>query len=415
MVVALQSNDGKLADNIVHFARALRKAGVKVGTSQVSNAISAIQVAGFTRREDFYYALRATLICRPEHIQTFQQVFQMFWRDPEFLERMVRSMLPLLQVMEPEKPPAKAAQRRAAEALWDQEQELREPRERNELEIDAQFSWSDNVVLREMDFEQMSAAELADAAIAIRSLKLPVDPVRTRRFRPSVAGRSPDIRAILRRSLRKGGEFDQLSFRAPRRRPPDLVAICDISGSMSVYSRMMMHFLHALTWAPNSGWGKVRSFTFGTELTNITRALHRADVDLALEAVSNEAPDWQGGTRIGDALKSFNRHWSRRVFGQGAVVLLFTDGLERGDISLLRAEAERLSRSCRRLIWLNPLLRWEQFSPLAAGVRALLPVVDSFHACHSLNSLSDLSATLQTAANKDKFSGSTTLREPIRS
>ena len=407
MTGALPSNDGRLAENIVHFARALRKAGVKVGTSQVSNAIGAIQVAGFTRRADFYYALRATLICRPEHIQTFQQVFQMFWRDPEFLERMVRYMLPLLQTIEPEKPPAKAAQRRAAEALWEQDQETSEPRERQELELDAQFSWSENEVLRKLDFEQMSTAELAEAAIAIRNLKLPADPVLTRRFRPSVGGRSPDIRVILRRSLRKGGEIDRLSFKSPCRRAPDLVAICDISGSMSVYSRMMMHFLHALTWAPNSGWGKVRSFTFGTQLTNITRALHSADVDLALEAAGNEAPDWQGGTRIGEALKSFNRHWSRRTLGQGAVVLLVTDGLERGEISLLRTEAERLSRSCRRLIWLNPLLRWEQFSPLAAGARALLPVVDSFHACHSLDSLSDLSATLNTAADKNRFSSPT--------
>jgi len=410
----LPSSEGRLAENIVHFARALRKAGVKVGTSQVGNAIGAIQVAGFTRREDFYYALRATLICRPEQIQTFQQVFQMFWRDPEFLERMVRSMLPLLQTMESEKLPAKAAQRRAAEALWDQDQESSEPPERQELEIEAQFSWSDNEVLRKLDFEQMSTAELAEAATAIRNLNLPVDPSLTRRFRPSTGGRSPDIRTVLRRSLRKGGEIDRLSFKAPRRRAPDLVAICDISGSMSVYSRMMMHFLHALTWAPNSGWGKVRSFTFGTQLTNITRALHRADVDLALEAVGNEAPDWQGGTRIGDALKSFNRQWSRRTLGQGAVVLLVTDGLERGDISLLRAEAEWLSRSCRRLIWLNPLLRWEQFSPLAAGIRALLPVVDSFHACHSLDSLSDLSTTLNTAADKSRFSGPTLHTKPIR-
>lgn len=218
MAEALPINDGRLAENIVHFARALRKAGVKVGTSQVSNAIGAIQVAGFTRREDFYYALRATLICRPEHIQTFQQVFQMFWRDPEFLERMVRSMLPLLQTMEPKKVSAKAAQRRAAEALWDQDQETRAPRERQELEMDAQFSWSENEVLRKLDFEQMSVAELAEAATAIRTLKLSVDPVLTRRFRPSVAGRNPDIRAILRRSLRKGGEIDQLSFKAPRAR-----------------------------------------------------------------------------------------------------------------------------------------------------------------------------------------------------
>ncbi len=399
----LPQTPGRLVENIVHFARALRKAGIAVGTSQVRNAISAIAAAGFTRREDYYFALRATLVTRPEHLEVYHQVFGMFWRDPEFLERMVRSMLPLIQTVAQDQGPPQAAQKRAAEALWDQETGQAEAPERGELELDAELSWSENEILRGQDFEQMSAAETAQAAALIRRLTLPVDPLRTRRFRGSAHGHRPDARAILRRSLRKGGEIDRLSLKLPVTRPPSLVAICDISGSMSSYARMMMHFLHALTWAPGSGWGRVHGFAFGTRLTNISRSLGLRDIDLALDALGREAPDWQGGTRIGEALNRFNRDWSRRVLGQGAVVLLITDGLERGDVDLLRAEAQRLARSCRRLIWLNPLLRWQEFAPEAAGIRTLLPVVDSFHACHSLDSLADLGTALGTDGDKRRF------------
>ncbi|MDE0588328.1 VWA domain-containing protein [Halocynthiibacter sp. C4] len=399
----LHETDGRLVENIVHFVRALRKAGLKVGTSQVKSAISAVAAAGFTKREDYYYALRATLVTRPEHLEVFHQVFQMFWRDPEFLERMVRSMLPLMQTMGQEENAPKPAQKRAAEALWDGSSQPKDQPERDEIEVDAQLSWSENEILRDQDFEQMSVGEQEDAAKLIRTLSLPVAPLKTRRFQSSNAGRRPDTRAVLRRSLRKGGEIDRLSLKVPKRRPPNLVAICDISGSMAVYSRMMMHFVHALTWAPASEWGRVHGFTFGTRLTNITRALAHKDVDQALEALGKDAPDWQGGTRIGEALFRFNRDWSRRVLGQGAVVLLITDGLERGETELLQTEAARLARSCHRLVWLNPLLRFDGFSPQAKGIQTLLPLVDSFHACHSLNSLADLGAAFATTGDKRRY------------
>jgi len=400
---ALHETEGRLVENIVHFVRALRKAGLKVGTSQVKSAISAVAAAGFTQREDYYYALRATLVSRPEHLEVFHQVFQMFWRDPEFLERMVRSMLPLMQTMAQEEKSPKAGQKRAAEALWDEASGPRDQPERDEVEVDAHLSWSQNEILRNQDFEQMSVREQAEAAALIRTLSLPVAPLMTRRFKSSQLGRRPDTRAVLRRSLRKGGEIDQLSLKVPKYRPPNLVAICDISGSMSSYSRMMMHFLHALTWSPSSDWTRVSCFTFGTRLTNVSRALAQKDVDQALEALGRDAPDWQGGTRIGEALFRFNRDWSRRVLGQGAVVLLITDGLERGETELLKTEAARLARSCHRLVWLNPLLRFDGFSPQAAGIRTLLPIVDSFHACHSLNSLADLGAAFATSGDKRHF------------
>ncbi|WP_245964092.1 vWA domain-containing protein [Roseovarius spongiae] len=401
---------GRLAENVVHFARALRKAGVNVAAAQVHDAVRALRCAGFTERRDFYHALRATLITRPEHLEIYRQVFHLFWRDPDYIERMMKMMLPLVQAMgaEEDQPP-RPAERRAAESLGDAPE--RPPRapppEREEIEFDATLTWSAEERLRRMDFEQMSAAELRAADAAIRRLRLPAAPIPARRFAPSATGRAPDTRAILRRAMRRGGEVDHLSLKTPRTRPPDLVALCDISGSMSVYSRMMMQFLHGLIWAPGAGrgrgWGQVHGFTFGTQLTNVSRALRLRDPDAALAALGQEAPDWQGGTRIGPALGRFNRDWSRRVLGQGAMVLLITDGLERGDPAQLDAEAARLARSCRRLVWLNPLLRWDGFAPAAAGIRALLPHVDSFHACHSLDSLADLADALSGPGEKARM------------
>jgi len=400
---ALTDVNGKLVENIVHFVRALRKAGIKIGTSQLESAISAVAAAGFTQRPDFYYALRATLVSRPENLEVFHQVFQLYWRDPEFLERMVRSMLPLMQTVGQQTPAPKAAEKRASEAMWQDNQINDERPERESIDVDAALSWSENEVLRAKDFEQMSVSEQADAVKLIRTLQLPVKLLRTRRYRPSQTGSRPDAHAMLRRSLRKGGEIDRLVLKRPKLRPPNLVVLCDISGSMSTYARMMMLFLHTLTWAPSSGWGKVHAFTFGTRLTNVSRALAQRDADCALEAVGRDAPDWQGGTRIGEALFRFNRDWSRRVLGQGAAVLLITDGLERGDNTVLQTEAARLGRACKRLIWLNPLLRFEGFLPKAGGIRTLLPVVDSFHACHSLDSLADLGAAFESGGDKQRF------------
>ena len=404
MIVASEATPGRLLDNIVHFAHALRRAGIAVGPAQITTAIEAVQQAGFTQKQDFYATLRAALISRPEHLELFHQAFHFFWRDPEYLERMMRMMLPLVQQLEAQdRQKPNPAERRAAEALGDGSERAAPRREKTEIEINAQFTASQDEVLRAMDFEQMSLSESEAAKRAIQRLRLPVDPLKTRRFVGANNGRKPDARAVLRRAVKKAGEVDRLAMKTPRHRPPNLVALCDISGSMSSYARMMMHFLHGLVWAQNSGWGKVHGFTFGTQLTNISRALHLKDVDHALQAVGREAPDWQGGTQISASLRRFNRDWSRRVLGQGAVVLLITDGLERGDTATLSAETERLTLRCRKLIWLNPLLRWDGFAPKAAGVRAILPFVDSFHACHSVNSLADLSFSLNTKGQKSQF------------
>jgi uncharacterized protein with von Willebrand factor type A (vWA) domain len=270
----------------------------------------------------------------------------------------------------------------------------REEEDGEQVEIDATLTFSQSERFKNLDFEQMSTDELAAARRAIARLELPVRPIASRRTRVDARGRVADWRGTMRAALRSGGDIQRLAMRARRKRWPNLVVLCDISGSMSSYSRMLLHFLHAAANAKGAGWAQVHAFTFGTRLTNITRHLRNRDVDAALAAAGREAGDWEGGTRIGASLHAFNRDWSRRVLGQGAVVLLITDGLDRDDPGQLAREMERLHLSARRLIWLNPLLRWEGFTPRARGIKAILPNVDSFRACHNLASLEELSAAL---------------------
>ncbi|HVL20588.1 MAG TPA: VWA domain-containing protein [Amaricoccus sp.] len=386
--------DGKLAENVVHFARALRAAGVPAGPGRVIDAIRAVEAVGFEDRRDFRAALEASLISRPEHRSVFGELFRLFWRDPRFDEHMMGLLLPTVRGTVPA-PAPRAAERRAAEALVEGAAlPRREPEEGEEVEVDAALTFSAEERLKRLDFEQMSAAEQAEARRAIAKLALPVQPLASRRTRPSPRGRVADWRGTMRAALRAGGDVERLVFRARRERWPNLVALCDISGSMSSYSRMLLHFLHAAANARGAGWAQVHAFTFGTRLTNVTRHLRQRDADAALAAAGREAEDWEGGTRIGASLHAFNRDWSRRVLGQGAVVLLITDGLDRDDPERLAREMERLHLSARRVIWLNPLLRWEGFAARARGVRAILPHVDSFRACHSIASLEALSAAL---------------------
>lgn len=386
---------GRLAENIIHFARALRHAGVPVGTGRVVDAIRAVEAAGFTDRHDFYYTLQACFVSRPEHRAVFAQVFRLYWRDPQFMEHMMGLLMPMVRGLN-ERPEPTPAERRAAEALLEgAEAPPPPPAEAGEsVEVDATLTFSPSEKLRHMDFEQMSAAEAAEARRAIARLALPVTPIATRRTRVDARGHAADWRGTMRSALRSGGDVRSLVLRARRTRWPNLVALCDISGSMSGYSRMLLHFLHATANAKGAGWARVHAFTFGTRLTNITRHLGQRDVDAALAAAGREAQDWEGGTRIGACLHAFNRDWSRRVLGQGAVVLLITDGLDRDDPARLAAEMERLHLSARRLIWLNPLLRWEGFAARARGIRAMLPYVDSFRACHSIASIEELVAAL---------------------
>ncbi|MGM0586161.1 MAG: vWA domain-containing protein [Pseudomonadota bacterium] len=384
---------GKLADNILHFARALRKAGLPVGPGRVADAIRAVEAAGFSDKRDFYWTLHACFVSRPEHRQIFAQTFRLFWRDPQFLERMMSLLSPMVRGVNEPLPPQEA-ERRAAEALLDGADRPASDQEEQEVEFDATLTFSAEEKLKQADFEQMTMQEAAEAKRAIARLELPVRPIASRRTVPSVLGKRPDWRATMRAAMRRGGDVQEFKTRARAIRWPNLVALCDISGSMSGYSRMLLHFLHTAANAKGAGWAKVHAFTFGTRLTNVTRHLMQRDADAALAACGREAQDWEGGTRIGESLRQFNRDWSRRVLGQGAVVILITDGLDRDDPDLLAHEAERLRLSCRKVIWLNPLLRWDGFAPRAGGVKALLPHVDSFRAAHNLASLEALAQAL---------------------
>jgi len=388
----------RLAHNIAHFARALRKAGLRAGPGRVIDAVRAVQAAGFTSRDDFFHTLRACFVSRPEERAVFAQVFRLYWRDPRYMEHMMAMMLPAIRGVQEDRPAA-VAEKRAAEALLDgahREAPTPEGGEPGEsvAEIDASLTMSAEERLRTLDFEQMSTDEAALARRMLSRLSLPVRPLASRRGRPSATGHRVDARRTLRDALRRGGEMRRIHLREPRPRWPNLVVLCDISGSMSQYSRMVLHFLHTVANHKGAGWARVHAFTFGTRLTNITRHLATRDVDAALAAAGRQAQDWEGGTRIGDCLHAFNRDWSRRVMGQGAVVLLITDGLDRGAPERLAHEIERLHLSSRRLIWINPLLRWEEFAPRAGGIRLMLPHVDSFRAGHSIATLEALAEAI---------------------
>jgi uncharacterized protein len=381
---------GKLAENVMHFARMLRKAGLPVGPGAVVDALEAVQSGALASRQDFYWALHAVFVKRHEHDPLFEQAFQVFWRNPKMVERLMHQLLQQVRVPAQESP-KRPGQRRLAEAMYapasDRSRQAPPPRV---VELDAQFTASPDEVLRRKDFEQMTAEEEARARAAIAAMRLRRIEVKTRRFEPFAHGASIDMRRTIAGSLRRGGHLIDLARRRRRHREPPLVVIADISGSMSNYTRMFLHFVHSLM----SDRDRVHIFLFGTRLTNVTREIARRDVDEAMAKVADAVRDWSGGTRIGQCLKAFNWRWSRRVLAQGAHVLLMTDGLERDDTELLGREMARLKRAARRIVWLNPLLRYDGFAPLAAGVRAILPQVDEFRPVHNLDSLEDLARAL---------------------
>jgi hypothetical protein len=361
-----------------------------VGPGSVIDALDAAQCGSLRTREDFYWTLHSVFVKRRDHKELFDQAFHVFWKKPKMLEQLMQLMFQQITRAADEKS-KQAGFRRLAEAMFDQaETQSRREQKPEALELDASFTASADEVLRRKDFEQMTVAEQAQARAAIARLRLHRTEIVTRRFQRARKGPSIDMRRSLKGSLRAGGHYIDLERRERRLREPPLVVLCDISGSCSNYSRMFLHFLHALT----NDRDRVSVFLFGTRLTNITRELKRRDIDEAMGKVSGAVKDWSGGTRIGTSLKEFNYKWARRVLTQGAHVLLMTDGLEREDAGLLAHEMERLRRQARRIVWLNPLLRYDGFEARAAGIRAIMPHVDEFRPVHSLDSLADLATTL---------------------
>jgi uncharacterized protein with von Willebrand factor type A (vWA) domain len=387
----MAESQGRLAENILYFARALRAAGIPVGPGAVLDALEARGVAHIGARDDFYWTLHSVFVKRHEHTILFDQAFRIFFRKRGYIDKMIASMLPETQAGAPKAPPAGA--QRIQEALFSG---LAREEDKAEVEIDARLTVSDREVLQTKDFAQMTAAEIAAAKEAISKLTLPLDEVRTRRMAASRRGHLIDIRRTLRASMKAGGAVIDLKYLGPRVKEPPIVALLDISGSMSEYTRLFLHFLHAVTDARK----RVSTFLFGTRLTNVTRAIRQRDPDEALAACSADVADWSGGTRIASSLHLFNKQWARRVLSQGAVVLLITDGLERDADDTLSFETDRLHRSCRRLIWLNPLLRFDGFEARAKGVRTMLPHVDELRPIHNLQSMAELVRALSGASAK---------------
>lgn len=388
----MAASEGRLAENILYFARALRAAGIPVGPGAVLDALEALSVARIGARDDFYWTLHAVFVKRHEHTVLFDQAFRIFFRKRGYIEKMIASMLPEIVPGVPKVPPPGA--QRIQEALFSGLNEREQ--NKSDVEIDARLTVSDREILQKKDFAQMSAEEIAAAREAIARLTLPLDLVRTRRLAPNRRGHLIDIRRTLRASMKAGGAVIDLKYLGPRVKEPPIVALLDISGSMSEYTRLFLHFLHAVTDARK----RVTTFLFGTRLTNVTRAIRQRDPDEALAACSANVADWSGGTRIASSLHAFNKQWARRVLTQGAVVLLITDGLERDADEMLDFEMDRLHRSCRRLIWLNPLLRFAGFEARAKGVQTMLPHVDELRPVHNLESMAELVRALSGAPAK---------------
>src|SRR4051812_12339493 len=380
----LQPPTGHMADNVIGFARALRAAGLPVGPGAVMDAMNALQVIEIGNRSDVFTTLEAIFVTRHEHALIFAQAFNLFFRPAEEWKSMLDSV-PLPDHAKKKPPPAS---RRVQEAMA-QPQMHEEPKAQ---EQDLRLSVSDREVLQKKDFAQMSAAEIAEVTRAIAKMRLPQAELKTRRHTTDPRGRRIDMRKTLRQALRTEGEIINFHRLGRIEKPAPIVALLDISGSMSEYTRLFLHFLHAITDARK----RVSVFLFGTRLTNVTRALRQRDPDEALASCSANVEDWAGGTRIATSLQTFNKQWARRVLGQGAIVLLISDGLEREADTKLAFEMDRLHRSCRRLIWLNPLLRYSGFEAKAQGIKTMLPHVDEFRPVHNLTSIQTLISALSS-------------------
>ena len=386
--------DTALADHIIAFGRVLRRAGVRVASTQIMDALRAVEIVGVERRDDAYQALFGVFVQRRADIELFDQAFALFWRAPGELPGLMQQLLPDSGAPPPEQP-----RDRVQQALREPKNQPRPDREATPpeaVDVEVVLAYSEAEAFREKDFAEFTADEIARAREAIRRMEWPFEPRRVRRYASRETGRRLDVRRTIRSSLRRYGEVVELRFQGPKTKPRPVVVLCDVSGSMEPYARMLLHFMHTVT----EGLGQVESFVFGTRLTRVTRALRRRDVDEALDAVADEVRDWGGGTRTGEALKAFNFDWLRRTLRSEGVALVISDGCDRGDIELLRREMARLARSCHRILWLNPLLRYHAYEPLTRGMQAALPYIDDFLPVHNLASLEQIGAVLTAAARR---------------
>lgn len=381
----------ELLRNLVMFARLLRTAGIEATPDQIVALVAALDHIDLRSREDFRNGARAILVSRRDHLVLFDRAFDLFWQA--WTEgNWYRSEEPTPA----SRPAAEEQASKSPQAEASEPSEAPEAQDEAAPGLEVAQTYSSLETLRRQDFARLSEAELESIRLLMASFRwdLRLRPAR-RRVR-ATRGSALDMRRVWRENLRYGGELLLLTWRRPKLKRRPLVVLCDISGSMERYSRVLLQFLYVLS----RGLEKVEAFAFGTRLTRLTRPLHGADVDAALDKAVAAVTDWAGGTRIGESLKAFNFQWGRRVLGQGAIVMIISDGWDRGDTALLETEMQRLQMSCQRLIWLNPLLGDPRYEPLAKGIQSALPYVDDFLPVHNLDSLERLAELLGRAGER---------------
>ncbi len=401
----------RLLFRLTEFGRILWEVGIDVGPRKMLDLAETLNYVDITNKEDFYDTLKCSLLAKHEQEPVFDQMFLYYWyiRDQQGKKKANTPGAAKRDDKHMRLPPSE--RKRLAEHLnspQEQRKELRPEMRESERRRRADektgdpddddtatpqgVAYSALEALRKKDFESFTWDEVQEAKRLMAEMRWHLGMRPTRRKRPSRRGSYPDMRRIVRRNLKYGAELLELTWRETKYKPRPLVIICDISGSMSLYSRLLLHFIHTIS----NGLLNVEAFVFGTRLTRITRQLQKRDVDDAVRDVSKNVQDWSGGTRIGDALHFFNQKWARRVLGRGAVVLVISDGWDRGDASVLEVEMDRLQHSCHRLIWLNPLLGSPEYRPLTIGMKTALPYIDNFLPAHNLDSLIYLGNLLGT-------------------
>ena len=401
----------RLLFRLTEFGYLLWESGIDVGPRQLLDLAETLNYVDVTNKEDFYNTLKSSLLARHELETLFDQLFLYYWYMRDGQSKKVESPKGAVKRDERQMRLPPSERKRLAEHMNANEQQRKDlcaemrqserPRRASEHiddeddEDDANpqgTAYSAIEMLRKKDFESFTWEEVQEAKKLMSEMRWNLGMRPTHRKAPSRNGSYPDMRRIVRRNLKYGAEILELTWRETKRKPRPLVIICDISGSMSLYSRLLLHFIHTIS----NGLMNVEAFVFGTRLTRVTRQLKKRDVDDAVRDVSNSVQDWSGGTRIGDALHYFNHKWARRVLGRGAVVLVISDGWDRGDASMLQVEMDRLQHSSHRLIWLNPLLGSPDYRPLTIGMKTALPYIDNFLPAHNLDSLISLGNLLQT-------------------
>jgi len=378
--------ESRLEEAIIVFGRFLRQAGCPIGSGEIIKAVTASSYIPIENREDFRQALKSCLIHSHKLSTLFDQLFDIYWRNPDKLEN-VSDILKRLY----ESRLAQVEMKSMKEQIEDIYQKRVEGLKNNNEENDEQksfdiFLYSPNELLKKKRFDSYTNEELEEAKKFINNQKWVLPKRKLRRLKPGKSAKKLDIRRTIRNNIFPSQDFIRLSWKQEKIKERPLVVLMDISGSMDHYTRILMHFIHTIYSSGN----KIEAFTFGTRLTRITQNLKQKNVNDSIEMINDLVKDWSGGTKIGETVQEFNHRWARRVLGNGAVVLVITDGWDTGNTKQLSQEFDRLYRSCYRLIWLNPNLGYQDFEPITAGVQIIMKYVDDFLPIHNLNCLTDL-------------------------